>query len=108
MARKNLLHVSGGRAWVVIVCDETGLAEAEFKTLSLRQGEYVKVDDRALGSRSRCPQVCYGGSVTGQTITYHSPEQLARALRARLFKTQAGYENALTNLTFQSDVWGGE
>jgi len=72
-------------------------------TTSARPGHNIRVDDA--GTACQHPQLCEGGSNRGNTLTWHhDPAQMgasfARDCRARMYKTRAGYERALSNANF--------
>jgi hypothetical protein len=71
------------------IATETGLIE----TVRLHEGRGVRIDDRA-----SYPQLCKGASRRGDTLTYYSPEQLARDCRAKLYKTQRGFDAAAARI----------
>ena len=64
-----------------------------FDTLRLHEGFYVKIDDGR-----QYPQLCAGGGFMGPTLTYESPEQLARDCDATLYKTEAGFQRAAARI----------
>ena len=79
---------------------EHGVAEIAFEmgsrltTCILREDRYVRIDDGR-----HYPQLCAGAMLAGNTLIYHSDEQLARDCRARLYRTRAGFERAAERLS---------
>lgn len=95
----NIMYIENGYARLVTVDRENGFASDEIETCRLHVDRYVRIDDR-----NQYPQLCRGGETMGNTLTYRSDEQLARACNAKLYKTLAGYESAKAKLqTF--DQW---
>lgn len=74
------------RARAALHIDQYGYAEiacpvrGRLVTTRLREGGYVRIDDG-----QNFPQLCVGLARVGNAVTYHSPEQLARDLGARLY-----------------------
>lgn len=88
MARySNLMYVENGRARIVVVCEGQRLNQIE--TCTLQVGRYVRIDDGR-----HYPQLCEDGGQRGATLEYQSDASLARDCRARLFKTERGFEAA--------------
>lgn len=85
---------------------EHGVAEIAFElgsrltTCILREDRYVRIDD----GRSY-PQLCAGAALMGNTLIYHSDEQLARDCSARLYRTRAGFERAAERLSKRVPDW---
>jgi len=71
-----------------------------FETLRLHEGLYVRIDDG-----HNYPQLCVGASRKGNTLTFHSPAQLARDCNATLYKTAAGFERAAERIVEINNAW---
>lgn len=88
---------------------EHGVAEIAFEcggrltTCILREDRYVRIDDGR-----HYPQLCAGAALLGNTLIYHSDEQLARDCGARLYRTRAGFERAAERLSKRQPEWLGE
>ena len=85
---------------------EHGVAEIAFeigrrlRTCILREGRYVRIDDGR-----HYPQLCKHAALLGDTLIYHSDEQLARDCEARLYRTRAGFERAAERLRKRVPDW---
>lgn len=62
-------------------------------TMRLHEGRYVRIDDGR-----QYPQLCEGAGRMGATLTFESPEQLARDCGATLYKTQRGFDRAAARI----------
>lgn len=92
-ARRNAMFIENGYA-------EIATPAGKITTTRLHEGHYVRVDDgitRGYG-RARYPQLCAGANYRGNTLTYTSDDDLARACRAKLYKTRAEFEAAAAAL----------
>lgn len=66
---------------------------ARIETTRLHEGQYVRIDDSGPGRNAQYPQLCLGAARMGQTLYYHSPEQLARDCSAVLLPSMAALED---------------
>lgn len=73
----------------------------EIITCRLHEGRYIRVDD---GPRGTYPQLCRGARRNGNTLEYQSPEQLAKDCGARLYATEAQYDEAKQRLREQYEA----
>lgn len=85
--RPNAVYIEGGFAELAFP------GGARVTTTRLSVGHYVRIDDGR-----QYPQLCVGGERRGNTVDYQSPDQLARDLGARLYRTRAGFERAAARL----------
>lgn len=90
-SKPNLLLIEGDFAVITKVYE--GDIVGEFTTCRLHEGRYVKIDDGR-----QYPQLCVGAERMGNTLSYESPEQLARDCKAKLYKTREGYDAARAKL----------
>jgi len=89
-SKPNLMFIENGRAFITRVNEGDVV---EFETCGLREGFYVRIDDGR-----QYPQLCVGAQRRGNTLEYHTDEQLARDCRAKLYKTREGYEAAKSRI----------
>lgn len=85
---KAALHIDGfGYAEIAHPC------RGRIITTRLSEGRHVRIDDGRL-----FPQVCVGLEAVGNTVSYQSPEQLARELGARLYRDRTAFERAAARI----------
>jgi len=82
-ARRNALIIESGYATIAFP------GGRQITTTRLNPGSYVRIDDGR-----QYPQLCVGGATMGPTLEYTTDEHLARACRAKLYKTRAGFDAA--------------
>jgi hypothetical protein len=93
MSKPNAIFFDGGYALIAnqeIREWDTGIPIV-MTTTHLHEDRYVRIDD----GKSQFPQLCVGARHYGNTLIYHSEEQLAHDCRARLYKTRAGFDRAV-------------
>jgi hypothetical protein len=92
MTRPNIIIIESGYATIVVP------GGRQIVTTRLHTDRYVKIDDGR-----QYPQLCKGAARTGNTLTYHNDDQLARDCNARLFKTRKGFDVAAAKLAADED-----
>jgi hypothetical protein len=91
MTRKNLAYFDGQYGHLMIVDD---FMDSEITTTLAHCGRYIRIDDR-----KNFPQLCAGGSFSGNTLSWAGRTEdmaahFARDCDARLYKTRKGYDKA--------------
>jgi len=92
MTRKNLAYFDGRCAHLTLNDDYSDYEE--IVTCDAHCDRYIRIYDGR-----QYPQLCAGGSRTGNTLIWakewgNIPEQFARDCDAKLYKTHAGYVKA--------------
>jgi hypothetical protein len=87
MTQPNALIVENGYATIALPGGQ------QITTTRLHTDRYVRIDDG-----NQYPQLCVGAQRMGNTLIYHDDERLARACRAKLYKTRRGFDAAARTL----------
>jgi hypothetical protein len=93
MTRPNAMIVENGYATIAVYDPMYDFDPALITTTGLREDRYVRIDDG-----KQYPQLCKGARTYGNTLIYHTDEQLARDCNARLLKTREGFERAVARM----------